>query len=254
MRKRGYKYYIRKTHRYLGVVLGVQFLFWTVGGLYFSWTKIEQIRGEHLRSEPQPIAVVKAARPPADALGQYIAPDDTADLSRLRVVDVLGAPHYYLNYSRDENENVHLLVSALDGTRRGPVDESEAKEIAARALNGSFELASVELISKDNVGGHHEYRGRPLPAWVVSFKNADGLTVYVGANDGQVNAVRTDRWRVFDFLWMLHTLDLEGRDDINNYLLRAFSIFGLLSLLSGFLLYVVTSKTLKRAFNRRKTA
>ena len=39
-------YYIRKTHRYLGVILGIHFLFWTIGGLYFSWTNIDEIHGD----------------------------------------------------------------------------------------------------------------------------------------------------------------------------------------------------------------
>ena len=39
---------IRKAHRYLGLFLGVQFILWTISGLYFSWTNIDEIRGEHL--------------------------------------------------------------------------------------------------------------------------------------------------------------------------------------------------------------
>lgn len=39
---------IRKVHRYLGVFLGIQFLFWTISGLYFSWTDIDEIHGDHL--------------------------------------------------------------------------------------------------------------------------------------------------------------------------------------------------------------
>lgn len=39
----------RKWHRYLGVVLGIQFLLWTLGGLYFSWTDIDEIRGDNLK-------------------------------------------------------------------------------------------------------------------------------------------------------------------------------------------------------------
>ena len=39
---------IRKAHRYLGLFLGIQFLLWTISGLYFSWTNIDEIRGEHL--------------------------------------------------------------------------------------------------------------------------------------------------------------------------------------------------------------
>ena len=33
---------IRKTHRYLGLFIGLQFLAWTISGLYFSWTDIDE--------------------------------------------------------------------------------------------------------------------------------------------------------------------------------------------------------------------
>lgn len=36
--KRNRNYYIRKTHRYLGLFIGIQFIGWTISGLYFSWT------------------------------------------------------------------------------------------------------------------------------------------------------------------------------------------------------------------------
>ena len=39
-------YYIRKTHRWLGVILGIQFLLWTIGGLYFSWSNMDEIHGD----------------------------------------------------------------------------------------------------------------------------------------------------------------------------------------------------------------
>ena len=46
---------IRKTHRYLGLLIGIQFLFWTISGLYFSWTNIDQIHGDQFRNlEYQP--------------------------------------------------------------------------------------------------------------------------------------------------------------------------------------------------------
>jgi len=37
---------IRKTHRWLGFLLGIQFLLWTIGGLYFSWSNIDEIHGD----------------------------------------------------------------------------------------------------------------------------------------------------------------------------------------------------------------
>ena len=54
--------------------------------------------------------------------------------------------------------------------------------------------------------------------------------------------IRNDRWRAFDFLWMLHTMDYRGRADFNNRALRAFSVLGLVTVLSGFVLFVLTSR------------
>jgi hypothetical protein len=70
--------------------------------------------------------------------------------------------------------------------------------------------------------------------------------VYVSSQLGTFQAVRHNQWRAFDFLWMLHTMDYKSRDDINNWLLRGFSIFGLLTVLSGFLLYFISSSTVRR--------
>ena len=43
---------IRRLHRYLGVILGIQFLFWTISGLYFSWTNIDEIHGDFQHKHP----------------------------------------------------------------------------------------------------------------------------------------------------------------------------------------------------------
>ena len=59
MKSRNYKFYIRKSHRYLGIFIGIQFLFWTLGGLYFSWTNIDEIHGDHLRRKNAEISFQK---------------------------------------------------------------------------------------------------------------------------------------------------------------------------------------------------
>ena len=41
--------WVRKTHRVLGLFLGVQFLMWTISGLYFSWSDIDQIHGDDFK-------------------------------------------------------------------------------------------------------------------------------------------------------------------------------------------------------------
>lgn len=249
MRRRSYKHYIRKIHRYLGIVIGIQFLFWTVGGLYFSWTKIEEIRSEHIRTEPAPVELPPGVLSPNVEPRRSLPPQATFDAAKLRIIDIFGEPHYSLPYRSDDNASL-LVVSLRDGTRRQPIDEIAAIETAKRALTVDLPLENVEFLEPGSVSKHHEYRGRPLPAYAVNFAGSDQFTVYVSVNDWQVQTVRSNKWRAFDLLWMLHTLDLDGRDNINNYLLRAFSIFGVLTILSGFLLFFVSSRQIRRLIRR----
>ena len=53
------------------------------------------------------------------------------------------------------------------------------------------------------------------------------MSVYVSEATGRVVERRTDSWRLFDVLWMLHTMDYSGRDDFNHPLVIAVT-FGVL--------------------------
>jgi hypothetical protein len=74
-----------------------------------------------------------------------------------------------------------------------------------------------------------------LPAYVISYQEPNNLKVYVSFN-GALQTVRHRDWRWFDFLWMTHTMDYEGRDNMNNTVLRIFSVLGLITVLSGFIM------------------
>jgi hypothetical protein len=34
----------------MGVILGIQFLFWTISGLYFNWSNIDEVHGDHQKA------------------------------------------------------------------------------------------------------------------------------------------------------------------------------------------------------------
>ena len=42
---------LRKFHKYISLIVSVQLLLWTVSGIYFSFNKIENVRGEQYRIE-----------------------------------------------------------------------------------------------------------------------------------------------------------------------------------------------------------
>ncbi len=240
MKKFNFKHYIRKSHRYLGIFIGIQFLFWTIGGLYFSWTNIKEIRGEHLRQTSESISTNGEFISPQPVLNQ-LTEKGSFELKKLQIVQVLNIPHYEIIVRQNEKDET-ILVDAFSGKIRLPISEQEASEIASASLVNPAAVKEVLLLTSENVNGHHEYRGKTLPAWAVTFDTPENLTVYLSPQNGQIGSFRTDKWRIFDFLWMLHTMDYENRDDFNNFLLRAFSVLGIATIMSGFILFFVSSK------------
>jgi hypothetical protein len=84
-----------------------------------------------------------------------------------------------------------------------------------------------------------------LEAYAITFNDASKTTVYVATELATIQKFRNKQWRIFDFLWMLHTMDYESRDNFGNTALRAFSIFGLFTVLSGFILYFYSSSFIR---------
>lgn len=249
MRRFNYKYYIRKAHRYLGFFIGIQFVLWTIGGLYFSWTDLDEIHGDHLRKQPSDsLGLPEEVVSPSRAIQMTRQTDAQAEITRIRIVGILGEAYYAIEY-RSGSTLHSLLFGARDGSLKPPITRDEAETIARSSTAHTGNVQQTTYLTPDNVSGHHEYRAKPLPAWAVEFEN--DVIVYLAAETGQVEAVRTTKWRVFDFLWMLHTMDFNGRDNINNYVLRAFSLLGITTVLSGFVLFFVSSRFFRRTLFRR---
>lgn len=244
-----FNYYTKKIHRYLGVFIGIQFLLWTVGGLYFSWTDIREIRGEHLRTEARESSPLPELASPSIAVSELKSSRNARSISGIRLARILGKPVYEISYLDAGGDSKTVLADAASGEIRGPVGEQEAVRIANAELTEPSPVTEVRLLTANDVGGHHEYREKPLPAWAVSYEAPENLVVYVAQDTGRVESLRTSSWRVFDAFWLVHTLDLYGRDNINNYVLRAFSVLGLVTIFSGYLLFFITSPW----FRKRKT-
>ena len=115
-------------------------------------------------------------------------------------------------------------------------------------MRADLEVASIEKIS--DTDKHHEYRNKLLPAYVISYESTNELKAYVSIQDATFQTVRHRSWRWFDFLWMAHTMDYEGRDNFNTTVLRVFSLLGLITVMSGFALWYVSSPSI-RAIRRK---
>lgn len=223
---------IRKAHRYLGLFLGVQFLFWTISGLYFSWTDLDEIHGDHFKKEKGVVSFKNLIN--VNDL-EFKDPIKTLELR-----EIADLPYYFINDS--------ILYNAYNGNLKDSVSIEEAIKISNKNILDKYKISSVDKIYE--VDNHHEYRGKPLPAFVISYEGSEKLKSYVSIIDGKFQTVRHRDWRWFDFLWMTHTMDYETRDDFNNKLIRAFSLLGLITVMSGFLLWFISSKTVRKIFNK----
>ncbi len=208
----------RKAHKWLGLFIGVQVVIWSVSGLYMTVVHIDTIRGNHLIR----------TKPPASTMASNLRdPLALANINRangIRLVFVRGKPAYALQTERGEK-----LVDASNGTALQPLSESEVSVIAKSTYTGTEKIASVRLIT--TIPG--EIRGRKPPLWRVEFAHWNKPTLYFSPSTGELVSRRHELWRVFDFVWMLHIMDYDERENVNNTLLRVFTWGALLMASSG---------------------
>ncbi len=226
---------IRKAHRYLGLFLGIQFLMWTISGIYFSWTDIDEIHGDHFRKE----------NPVTMTFNNLVSPasiSNPKEIASLELREIGAKPYYWINES--------YLIDAQTGVVKNEITREEAVYIAGTQMLPSLKVNSIERI--EEAGSHHEYREKPLPAYVISYETPKNIKAYVSIRDGAFQTVRFRDWRWFDFLWMTHTMDYQGRDDFNTLLLRIFSLMGLITVLSGFTLFYISSSTISKKIKKKK--
>ena len=73
-------------------------------------------------------------------------------------------------------------------------------------------------------------------------KEDEKINIYLDPYTQEIVAVRSNQWRIWDFMWGIHIMDWEERDNISNIFLKVFSILALLSAISGIYLFFTTNK------------
>ena len=157
-KKLNYKHYIRRAHRYLGVFIGIQFILWTVGGLYFSWTNLDEIHGDHLRVKSQGQFSLPAGTASPDAIVKNVHSIFGATrIEKMYFVEVLGSYFYAVDHVMDGKRST-VLLSVEDASVRSAVSSTEARQIANDALASQIEPVELSYLTADNVSKHHEFR------------------------------------------------------------------------------------------------
>ena len=211
------KFVLRKVHSYLSLFISIQLLLWTVSGIYFAFNKIEDVRGEQYREKPQNSVNFQDINfEISDA--ENISFISRGDLDLLIVQDASGRK--YLDY---EGNHVKKITYA------------HAQNIVTKKTN--LEPLEVNEITEDKKGS--EFRGHNLPIYQIKAVNDkdEEINVYINPYSGEVAAIRSAQWRIWDLMWGFHIMDWEERDNVDNFFLQLFSILALVSAITGIVLF-----------------
>jgi hypothetical protein len=206
---------LAKWHIWLGWLVGVPIVMWLATGLLMVARPIEQVRGEHLRRESPPAALVLHG-------SNLAAPE--AKLAEMRVVMQGNRPVAILTGLDGSVRRVDFA----SGAALPSLDAAAAQALVAREITGGETVERVTLFPADRTP--FDFR-RPLAVWQVAL--ADGTNVYVGRDTGAIEAVRTRWWRAFDLAWGLHIMDLSEREDTSHPVLIIFAALSLTGALIG---------------------
>ena len=216
-------------HRWLGAIVGLQLLAWAVGGFIFATHDLPTVHGKVGQSKAEPRALDVAALKVSAAQALAASGLDHAD--SVRIAPLVDRDVYEVRAGEDV-----ALVDAHTGVRISPLGEAFATAIAQADREGPPAVLSATLVVADPPT---EYRKKPLPAWQIVLADGAGTHIWVDARSGRITARRNDAWRRFDFFWMLHTMDWQGRDDFNTALLIVASLLAVLLVSSGLWLWGV---------------
>ena len=201
------------------MIVGVQAVIWTLGGLYMTAVHIDIIHGDHFikTAEPRSVDVSQLANPAA-------ALQAVPDAETLKFVWIVGRPVYVVAGSSGP-----VAFDATTGGLLPPPAKADILKLADYWYSGDETLESATLVH--SLPG--EVRGRKPPLWRVEYGGWNKPTLYFSPQTGELVTRRHELWRVFDFVWMLHIMDYDARDNVNNSLLRLFTWATVLMALSG---------------------
>lgn len=231
-----------QLHKWVGLVVGIQVLFWVLGGLVMTAIPIERVHGDHHLVRP---------RPPAMDMAKIMPVAKVAELSGFEVgqAELRHTPKgpAWIIQSPSGQE---IWFDALTGGEVQEMTATEARAVAIANYEGKAQPESVKLLDVVPVEA-----GGEGPLWQVRFKDGEGTTLYLDPFTGDVTSRRSDLWRFYDFFYRLHIMNFGPAENYNHPLIVATTAVTLSIVITGFiLLWFRIGRDLKGWLARRKAA
>jgi len=216
--------FLKKLHKWLSLLIGLQVLLWVLSGLVISLLDPAKVSGQQwMNPAPDKLETL----PP----GVLLEPDELAvayldGALGINLTIVNGRPVYRIRHVSTE-----VLLDAVDGSVL-TTGKTDAEKLALLDFKGNGQIFSTtpgtapDLETRDSTGNY----------WRVNFSDDASTAIYVSASSGEILERRNNYWRIHDVFWMLHIMDYSAREDFNNSLVITVALIAVWLGLSGFIL------------------
>ncbi|MCL6683306.1 PepSY domain-containing protein [Sphingomonas alba] len=217
---------LRRWHIWLGWLVAIPMLFWTVSGVVMVLKPIEEVRGEALI---RPQAPIRLAAPPVPPALEGIP------FKSLSLQQRVGGPIWVVTLADGSTRLANPATGAFYSDVSGPLALLEFM----KRYTGKAHALSVARVDPDRPP--LELR-KPVKAWLITM--SDGAHFYVDAS-GEIIAKRTRWWRFYDFMWGLHIMDPAGREDTHNPWIITFALISVTTVILALILLPMTIRRRK---------
>lgn len=212
------------VHKWAGLALALQIFFWIGGGLIMSSIPLEKVHGKHLATSK--LEETRGVQRHRYSLDKLIA-EIPHKVRSVRLTTRMNNPIYVV-----KGKGQTTIYDGITGVKLPKLKEDDIRQLSTQYYLGEGKLQSSQIIQDPP----HEAPKAKGETWQVTFDDLWNTTLYIEPYSGNLLHVRSDIWRLFDFVWMLHIMDYDTRDDFNNPLLISFAAAALIFTLSGVVL------------------
>ena len=230
----------RKIHKWLMLLLSIQFLIWSISGLYMVVFDIDYIHGDSVISEDKSVIDHQKIN--------YSFSDLLIDYPSAKKVELstfLGASVYRFTVESGQR-HYKVMLDSENGKKLPDINETMAIQIANYHYRGDAAIRDILLLTQN---APFELSSRYLPVWRVNFDDFASSTLYISVQSGKIVTKRHQFWRIFDWMFSFHVMDYEDEDPANSLLLWV-ALLSLLAVISG--LVLTYYRVIKGSFSTSK--
>lgn len=217
---------LKKIHKWLSILVGLQLLIWLSTGLYFNLMDHQKASGNQYR---------QAAASAQVNINQLIEPQVVLLKSKpavsIKQISLLQTPYYLLTHEKGLYRHHHNRYSLVDAYSGRPViiDKIMASELAQASYKGLADISRVIKMSPP----YDDIAREQNNVWQINYADDVNTSVYIDAGSGRVVKHSNDDKRFADLFFMLHFMDYGAEGSFNNVQIIIFAIFTLFFCLTG---------------------